>query len=114
MQEITIDATNQILGRIASQIAMLLMGKDSAAFVPYRIPERMIIVKNVARIKVTGRKATDKLYQRHSMYPGGLKSVTLGQQMERDPRKVLEWAVYGMLPKNKLRSQMMKNLKIHP
>lgn len=112
MQEIIIDASDKILGRVATQVALLLMGKDLANFAPNRIPDRFIVVKNVSNIKITGAKATDKLYHSHSMYPGALKSISFETQMRKDPRKVLEWAVYGMLPKNRLRSQMMKHLTI--
>mgnify|MGYP001605867350 FL=1 len=113
MDDITIDAANQILGRVASNVALLLMGKDLPSFAPNRIPDRRIVVKNAGSVKVTGQKAEAKLYYRHSMYPGGLKSITFEAQMRKDSRKVVEWAVYGMLPKNRLRSQMMKHLTIH-
>lgn len=109
---IHIDAADQILGRLASKIALMLRGKDKRSFVPYKIPERTVIVEHVNKIKVTGRKIQQKLYHRHSMYPGGLKSISFAQMMERNPSRILEWAVYGMLPKNRLRSRMMQNLII--
>lgn len=114
MQDITLDATNKILGRLASEIAILLRGKDLPTFAPNRIPARKITIKNAAAIKVTGQKMTQKIYYRHSMYPGGLKARTFAQVQARNPARVLELAVYGMLPKNRLRAQMMKSLTIEP
>jgi len=114
MDNITLDAANKILGRLASEIANLVRGKDLPTFAPNRIPARKITVKNAAAIKVTGQKMTQKMYYRHSMYPGGLKARTFAQVQARNPARVLELAVYGMLPKNRLRAQMMKNLIILP
>lgn len=110
VQEITIDAKDQVLGRLATKVADLLRGKDRVDFQPNKIPDRKIIVENAGSIKVTGQKLTDKVYYRHSMYPGAIKGLTLQQVLERHPKRALEWAVYGMLPKNRLRAQMMKNL----
>lgn len=109
---IHIDAAGQILGRLATKIALLLRGKDKSSFVPNKIPERVIYVEHANAINVTGRKIQQKMYHRHSMYPGGLKSISFEQMMERDPQRILEWAVYGMLPKNRLRARMMQNLII--
>ncbi|MBI3335842.1 MAG: 50S ribosomal protein L13 [Candidatus Portnoybacteria bacterium] len=113
MKELRIDAANQILGRLASRIALLLRGKDLAAFAPNLFPQRKIIVTGADKLKVTGDKMDQKLYTRHSGYPGGLKTLPLKEVFKRDPRRVLEWAVYGMLPKNRLRAKMMNNLVIY-
>ena len=110
MKTHTIDAADKVLGRLASEIAVLLRGKDQPTFAPNVIPEIKIVVKNVGRIKVTGRKFEDKMYFRHSTYPGGARYTPLRKLFERDPRLVLSHAVRGMLPKNKLRERMMKNL----
>jgi len=111
-QEIETDASNQILGRLASKIAFLLRGKDLPDFAPNRIPSRKIIVVNGDKVKVSGKKMKQKLYIRHSGYLGHLKEIPFEDMMKRNPKRVLEWAVYGMLPKNKLRAKMMKNLII--
>ncbi len=108
-----IDAKNQRLGRLAVKIANLLRGKDKADFVPYRDVGDKVTVINADKIKVTGKKAKDKIYYRHSGYPGGIKERTFEQAMERDSREVLRKAVYGMLPKNKLRDVLIKKLEIY-
>ena len=107
-----IDAQNQILGRLASQIALLLMGKNKPNFVNYLDGGDYVVVINAAQIKVTGRKAAQKLYRRHSGYPGGFKEISFEKQMEKDPRFVIRHAVAGMLPKNKLRDKRLARLKI--
>jgi large subunit ribosomal protein L13 len=112
MEEITIDAKNQILGRLATQVATLLRGKDLATFAPNKIPERKVVISNVKNLKFTGNKIEQKMYTTHSGYPGGIRQIPLSKMLEKHPERVLEWAVYGMLPKNRLRAQMMKNLDI--
>lgn len=107
-----IDATNKILGRLASEIAKILQGKHKANFLPYKKCKEVIEVVNVDKIKITGKKLKDKIYWRHSGYPGGLKKVTLKELFEKDPGEVLKRAVLGMLPKNRLRRQRIKRLKI--
>lgn len=108
-----IDATDQILGRLASSIAKILQEKNKVSFRPERdISNEIIEVKNIRGIKVTGKKLKDKIYYRHSGHPGNLKSITLGKLFEKDPAKVLKLAVLGMLPKNKLRDRRMKRLRI--
>lgn len=107
----TIDATEKVLGRLATQIATLLQGKHKPDFVPYLDKGDSVIIKNVNKIKLTGRKMEQKKYYRHSGYLGGLKEIPLKKVFERNPELVLEKAVFGMLPKNKLRAKMIKRLK---
>ena len=108
-----IDATNKVLGRLASKIAILLQGKHKPNFVPYLNTGDKVIVTNTDKIKITGKKLKKKVYYHHSGYPGGLKKITLEELMKRDSREVLRKAVWGMLPKNKLRKQRIKNLKLY-
>ena len=108
-----INAQDQILGRMAVQVAALLMGKNKTSFVPYLDGGDYVVVINAAKVKVTGRKAENKLYYRHSGYPGGFKKVTLAQQMAKDPTQIVRHAIEGMLPKNKLRGLWLKRLFIY-
>ena len=108
----TIDATGKVLGRLASQIALLLQGKDKAEFAPYKDMGDFVVVQNVDKIKLTGKKLKQKVYYRHSGYLGGLKTIPLKRIFEEKPGEVLRKAVFGMLPKNKLRVRMIKRLKI--
>lgn len=108
--ERTINADGKILGRLASEVAVLLRGKDSADFALNRAAARKITVTHTDRMRVTGRKMTQKMYRRHSGYPGNLKEENLGDLMARDSRAALRHAVAGMLPKNRLRKQFLKNL----
>ena len=105
-----INAQDQILGRMAVEIAALLMGKNKPSFVPYLDGGDYVVVINAAKVKVSGRKAENKLYYRHSGYPGGFKKVTFAQQMAKDPTQIIRHAVEGMLPKNKLRDQRLARL----
>ena len=107
-----IDASGKILGRLSSEVAMLLMGKNKASYVPYLDTGDLVVVSNAAKIKVTGKKITQKIYTRHSGYPGGLKQETFAKLMEKDPRKIIEHAVSGMLPKTKLGKVMIKKLTV--
>ncbi len=107
-----IDANNKILGRLASEIAGILMGKNKPYFVSNLDCGDYVVVTNVEKIAVTGKKSEQKKYYRHSGYPGGFRITTFDEQMKKDPRKVVVHAVMGMLPKNKLRDQMVKRLKI--
>lgn len=107
-----IDAQGKILGRLSTQIAQLLMGKNNINYVPYLDCGDWVVVINAKEIKVTGKKASQKKYYRYSGYPGGLKALTFKQVMARDPRRVIAQAVAGMLPKNKLKQQMLKRLRI--
>ena len=108
----TIDATGGILGRLASQIATLLRGKNKPDFQPYKDMGDFVIVKNVNKLRVTGKKIEDKKYYRHSGYLGGLKEIPLKKLFAERPAEVLKEAVYGMLPRNKLRAKQIKRLKI--
>ncbi len=108
-----IDATNKILGRLASEVAVKLRGKDTAQFDPARFLPQQVVVYNTDSIKITGKKMVQKLYRRHSGYPGGFKEETLGRVMARDSRRVIQRAVKGMLPKNKLRDRFMQNLTLY-
>jgi len=108
----TIDATDQILGRLAVRIANLLHGKNKPGFLPYQDLGDSVIVKNVAKLKVTGKKLEQKMYYSFSGYLGSMKETPLKKMMAEKPDRVLKIAVYGMLPKNKLRAKMMKRLKI--
>ena len=108
--EFKIDASNKILGRLASEVAFLLRGKETARFNPRRLSENRVVVFNTDKIRVTGKKREQKLYRRHSGYHGGLKEATFEEVYAKDSRLPLRYAVMGMLPKNKLRAKMIKNL----
>ncbi len=108
-----VDAKGQTLGRLASQLATVLQGKHKAAYAPHLDSGDIIVVVNAAQIKVTGNKLEDKKYYHHTGYPGGIKEASLGQKMDQDPAWVLRHAVAGMLPKNRLADERLKNLKIY-
>lgn len=107
-----IDLKNKILGRSASKIAQLLIGKNKVYYAPYLDCGDYVVAVNAKKVKTTGRKANQKIYYRHSGYPSGLKEISFRQQMEKDSRKIIEWAVKNMLPKNKLRDRRMARLKV--
>mgnify|MGYP001568585469 CR=1 FL=1 len=107
-----IDATNRILGRLAVQAAGLLRGKGKPDYVPYKDMGDVVIIKNARNIKVSGKKADQKKYYHHSLYLGGLKEIPLKKLFEKDPAKVLRKAVWGMMPKNTLRDEQIKRLRI--
>ena len=107
-----VDLKGKILGRQASRIAQLLMGKKKPYFAPYLDCGDYVVAINAGKVAVTGRKLKQKKYQRHSGYPGGFKELTLKQMMVKDPRKVVELAVKGMLPKNKLQKPRLRRLKV--
>jgi len=108
----TIDATNKVLGRLATEIAVLLRGKNKPDFVPYKDMGDFVVVKNVNKIKITGKKMEQKVYYHHSGFLGGLKETPLKKLFKEKPEEVLKKAVFGMLPKNKLRAKTIKRLKI--
>jgi large subunit ribosomal protein L13 len=108
-----IDAKDIPLGRLASVAAQKMIGKDKPSYTPHIDAGDSVVVINSDLIGITGNKAEAKVYYRHSSYPGSLKERTLADQMKRDSRKVIEDAVYGMIPKNKLRDGRMKRLKIY-
>jgi len=105
-----IDATDVAFGRLASQIATLLIGKRKASYVPHHDNGDEVVVSNAALIRITGNKGVQKIYHRHTMYPGNMKNTQLKFQMEKDPTKVITDAVMGMLPKNKHRAIYIKRL----
>ncbi len=112
-KNIELDAKGKILGRFASEVATVLRGKKSADFVPYLVPDIIVNVFNLEKIKVTGKKPEQKLYWHYSGYPGGIKSERYKDVFEKDPTIVFRKAVWGMLPKNKLRARMMKRLRLY-
>lgn len=106
-----IDAANKILGRLAVEIAGLLRGKSKLDFMPNKDGGDIVIIKNADKIIVTGKKFDDKVYYHHTSYMGGLKKTPYKKIFKRDPGEVIRRAVYGMLPKNKLRDVQIKRLK---
>jgi large subunit ribosomal protein L13 len=108
-----VDADGRTLGRLASEIAQRLRGKHKAIYTPHIDTGDYIIVVNAEKIRITGRKLIQKRYYRHTGYPGGIKSLTLGQLLEKAPEQALEIAVRGMLPKNPLGRAMFRKLKIY-
>lgn len=108
-----IDASGKILGRLAAEVAKLLMGKAKPMFVPYLDTGDFVVVSNAQKVKITGKKSFQKKYFSHSGYPGGLKTETYEKLLVRRPEKIIEHAVFGMLPKNKLGRKMFKKLKVY-
>jgi large subunit ribosomal protein L13 len=108
-----VDATGQTLGRLATQVAHRLRGKHKPTYSPSVDVGDYVIVVNAEKIHVTGRKLDQKIYYRHSGYPGGLKEITLRELLQKHPTRVVEHAVRGMLPKNRLGRQMFKKLKVY-
>ena len=109
-----IDADGQVLGRLASRVAQILKGKMNPLYAPHLNTGDGVIILNAAKIVVTGKKMDDKRYYRHSGYPGGLRSISLGDQQQKNPSRVVEHAVKGMLPKNPLGRAMLRRLKVYP
>lgn len=107
-----IDLQGQTLGRICTQIAQILMGKNKTTFSYHRDDGDYVVAINASDIKVTGSKLKEKLYRHHTHWSGGLKELTLAEMMQKDPRQVIVHGVYGMLPKNKLRDVRMTRLKV--
>lgn len=110
---VLIDATDQVLGRVAVKAATILKGKHKPTYTPHVDTGDFVIIINADKIRVTGTKATSKEYWRHSGYPGGLKCETFAEAMEKHPTRVMEHAVKGMLPKNTLGRAMGKKLKVY-
>jgi len=110
---ILVDANDQILGRLATQIARLLLGKHKPGFTPGVEMGDYVIVTNAKHIRVTGNKLEDKIYYRATRYPGGLKAISLRNQLERHPERVIEKAVWGMLPHNRMGRSLMRKLRIY-
>jgi large subunit ribosomal protein L13 len=109
-----IDAADKTLGKIATQVANLLMGKHKPIYARHIDTGDYVVVINAAKVKVTGKKAEQKIYYRHSGYPGGLKSQRFEELFGKDPGRVIELAVKGMLPHNSLGRAMFKKLKVYP
>jgi len=110
---VLVDANDQYLGRLATQIAVIILGKHKPTFTPGVDLGDFVVVINAEKIKVTGNKMEDKMYHHHSGYPGGLKSISLRDQLAKHPDRVIRAAVWGMLPHNKLGRQLIKKLKIY-
>lgn len=108
-----VDGQGKILGRLASEIARRLRGKHKPVYTPHLDTGDFVIVVNAAKIRLTGKKLTDKIYYRHSGYPGGLKQITAGKLLAEKPEEALKMAVRGMLPKNTLGRAMLKKLKVY-
>lgn len=108
-----IDATDVVLGRLSTTTANLLRGKHKPQFAPHVDTGDFVIIVNASKVALSGSKRTTKLAHRHSGYPGGLSSVSYGELLDKDPRKAIEKAVWGMLPKNRLGRQMIKKLKVY-
>ncbi len=108
-----VDADGKTLGRLATRIAEILRGKHKPTFTPHVDVGDFVIVVNAEKIAVTGKKLTDKRYYRHSGYPGGIRSRTLGDMLERRPEEVIRKAVKGMLPRNRLARQQLTKLKVY-
>jgi large subunit ribosomal protein L13 len=111
MKELVFDVKGKSLGRAASEIAVFLRGKMDPGFQPNRVPSLRLKIVNISKIKISGNKMEQKTYKRHSGYPGGLKTASLKKEFKKSPEKVLRKAVWNMLAKNKLRQQLIKNLK---
>ena len=109
-----LDASERPLGRLASEAARLLLGKHKPTYEPHLPMGDYVVVVNAQRVRISGNKATQKIYYRHSGYPGGLRQRTFEEQMERDPRRVVETAVRGMLPHNALGRELFRHLKVYP
>lgn len=106
-----IDATNQSLGRLATQIATVLRGKNTAAYEPSRVPDIEVVVSNIDKIKFTGAKKETKKYHHYSGFPGGMHTKTLGEFWAKRPKEVVRLSVYRMLPKNRIRDRIITHLK---
>jgi large subunit ribosomal protein L13 len=108
-----IDAEGQVLGRLATKAAMLLTGKNKPIYTPFLDTGDFVIIVNAGKIKLTGKKLTDKMYRHHTGYPGGLREVTAGDLISKDPGRLVREAIIGMLPKTKLGRAMRKKLKVY-
>ena len=110
---VVIDATNEVLGRLASQVAKILRGKNKPGYTPHVDCGDYVIVINAEKVKLTGKKMTEKVYVRHTGYPGGQRFATPAEYLSRKPEFVIEEAVRGMLPKTRLGDHIIKNLKVY-
>lgn len=107
-----IDASGQTLGRLATEVANLLQGKNTPAYNPRLIGNNLVVIKNASKIKVTGNKEVQKIYYKHTGYMGHLREKSYKDMFGKDPRRVVEYAIFNMLPKNFIRQKRMNNLKI--
>lgn len=110
---VVMDANGQSLGRLATQIASLLLGKNKPNYTPGMDTGDYVIVINCEKVTVTGKKTEEKIYYKHSQYPGGLSAISLRKQLEKHPERVIRSAVWGMLPHNKFGRQIIKKLKAY-
>ncbi len=110
---VLVDANEQILGRIATRIAHILLGKHKPTFTPGVLMGDSVVVINADNIKVTGNRLEEKFYHSHSGYPGGLKSVSLKDQLKNHPDRVIRSAVWGMIPHNKMGRELIKKIKVY-
>ncbi|MCL2525962.1 MAG: 50S ribosomal protein L13 [Coriobacteriia bacterium] len=110
---VLVDATDMVLGRLATRVAEILKGKTKPQYTPHVDVGDFVVVINAEKIRLTGNKAADKNYYSHSGYPGGLKEVSFERMLEKHPERIIEKAVRGMLPKNTLGRQMGKKLKVY-
>ncbi len=108
-----VDAADKVLGRLASKIARILIGKHKPRYTPHVDCGDFVVIVNADKFRVTGKKLKNKIYYSHSFYPGGLKQTSLELMLKRHPQRVIYHAVNGMLPKNKLRSKRLRRLKIY-
>jgi large subunit ribosomal protein L13 len=108
-----IDAEDKVLGRMAARIAMMLRGKHKPQFTPHTDTGDFVIVVNAEKVKLTGKKIDDKIYYRHSGFPGGIKSINARNLMKKFPERLVEYAVWGMLPKNSLGRKQYNKLKVY-
>lgn len=108
-----VDASDKVLGRVATEVANVLRGKNKPVFTPSVDTGDFVVVVNAEKIALTGKKLSDKVYYRHTGFPGGIKSITAGKLLEKSPEQVIIKAVKGMLPKNKLARHMLKKLKVY-
>jgi large subunit ribosomal protein L13 len=108
------DAQGKVLGRLATELAKTLSGRNKVDYTPHIDGGDFVVVINADRVRVTGNKAEDKIYHKFSGYPGGISSIAFKDLLKKDSKKVIQNAVYGMLPKNKLRDKMMLRLNVFP
>ena len=109
-----VDAENKVLGRLATQVAAVLRGKHKPIFTPHVDTGDFVVVINAGKVHLTGSKLDNKMYYRHSGYPGGIKSSSAGELLENKPETIIKHAVRGMLPKNKLGREQFRKLKVYP
>jgi large subunit ribosomal protein L13 len=108
-----VDAEGKTLGRLASEVASIIRGKHKPEFTPHVDGGDFVIVINASKIELTGKKLTQKMYYRHSHHPGGLKATSAGDMLKKTPERIIELAVHGMLPKNRLGNAMKTKLKVY-